>query len=785
LSADFEPKFTEHRPIVGTVVWVTSDPNNSSSPGPWGKGEEPTAAMPTQGSNGQGAPGQPGYRAHGDGQQSYGPPWEQPGQQGQQSYGSQPGQGQPGQGQQGQGQQGGWQPPPGQQGYGQQGYGQQPGYGQQGYGQQPGYGQQGYGQQAYGQPTYGQQGYDQTRYDQQAYNQQGYDQTRYDQQGYNQQGGQGGLGPFGPRPEWQQAPAPALGAGAGGSGHGGGRRPKKQRQPGKRGKVIAITAAVVVVVAAGAVAGVKVLNNGPGKPATGMIPTGSTPQQDGQQVAAAFLSAWRSGNLTAAAKLTNHPAAAKAYLAANAKSLDLGKMRATTGSVADSPGSTAAAPSETAKFTVTASVAAAYGHSLIRDNWSYHSTLVAYQAPKSSVWFVDWKPDVVAPNLTATTRLAAVSVAPTVGVVTDAGGEDLTSYGDAGLTNIAHDMAAAPPAAKVKAGLDVEIQDTVGKKAGKAVPNSQAIVLPPVNLASLGTTINSSAESAARSAVAAHPQSSMVVIQPSTGDILAIANNDGFNDFALTAAVAPGSSFKVITSTALFNHGILSSPQSPVACPPTFTVQGITFHNDQNESEPAGTPFITDFAQSCNNAFDQWYGDLYGKLASTAKDYYGLDQKWDLGLGGDVAASYMNVPPTASGAELAQETWGEGELTASPLAMASVAATVENGSFKQPILTAGTKQVTASALPVATDENLKEMMRAVVASGTAADIGFGPNVYAKTGTADVKGQGQPNSWLIAFDPTKDIAVADLVLDAGYGAQFAGPEVKSFLDSYSG
>ena len=99
--------------------------------------------------------------------------------------------------------------------------------------------------------------------------------------------------------------------------------------------------------------------------------------------------------------------------------------------------------------------------------------------------------------------------------------------------------------------------------------------------------------------------SSMVVIQPSTGDILAIANNDNFNDFALTAAVAPGSSFKVITSTALFNNGILSSPQSPVTCPPTFTVQGITYHNDQNESEPAGTPFITDFAQSCNNAFDQ------------------------------------------------------------------------------------------------------------------------------------------------------------------------------------
>jgi cell division protein FtsI/penicillin-binding protein 2 len=71
----------------------------------------------------------------------------------------------------------------------------------------------------------------------------------------------------------------------------------------------------------------------------------------------------------------------------------------------------------------------------------------------------------------------------------------------------------------------------------------------------------------------------------------------------------------------------------------------------------------------------------------------------------------------------------------------------------------------------------------VVTSGTAAGIGFGSDVYAKTGTADIKGQGQPNSWLIAFDPAKDAAVSCLIINAGYGAQYAGPEVKAFLDTY--
>ena len=189
---------------------------------------------------------------------------------------------------------------------------------------------------------------------------------------------------------------------------------------------------------------------------------------------------------------------------------------------------------------------------------------------------------------------------------------------------------------------------------------------------------------------------------------------------------------------------------------------------------------MTDFAQSCNNAFTTQEPYLYGKLASTAKDYYGLDQDWDIGIG-NASASYFNAPATASGAELAQEAFGEGQLIASPLAMASVAATVDSGSFKQPVLVAGTKQATATALPATTDTYLKEVMRAVVTEGTAAGIGFGPDVYAKTGTADIVGQEQPNSWLIAFDPDRGRRGGRLVLNSGYGAQFAGPEVKAFLD----
>jgi Penicillin binding protein transpeptidase domain/NTF2-like N-terminal transpeptidase domain len=555
--------------------------------------------------------------------------------------------------------------------------------------------------------------------------------------------------------------------GRGGRG-GGGRR---------RNFVIIAIAGGLAIVAAIAVTVVMVTGN-KGKAVTGFVPTGSSPDQDAQQITTAFLQAWETGNLSQAAHYTDQPAAALTALTSYGKYLHLRKLTGSTQSTTALSANATSQTRESAQFALIAKVATSAGADAMTGNWNYHSTLTAYQQKNSPAWYIAWNPAILAPNLTATQHLAAVSVPPTVTQVGDASGNNLTSYHDAGLTNIANLLEKAAPTGQGSPGLTVEIQTNTGK----LVQNSQAAIIAPNNIPSLATTISPSVESAARSAVAMRKDSAMVAIQPSTGRILAIANNAGFNDFALTAAVAPGSAMKVITSTALISSGVLTA-QSPVACPSAFTIQGITYHNDQGESEPAGTPFITDFAQSCNNAFTtQWSHLQGGGLAHAAKKYYGLDQRWDIGISG-VSASYFNAPASASGSELAQEAFGEGSLVASPIAMASVAATVESGTFRQPILVPGTKQLTATPLPSSTDSQLHQMMQAVVTSGTAAGIGFGPGVYAKTGTADIQGQEQPNSWLIAFDPSKDVAVACLVVNAGYGAQFAGPEVKAFLDGF--
>jgi len=552
------------------------------------------------------------------------------------------------------------------------------------------------------------------------------------------------------------------------------RRGRRRRK--SRGFIVAVTAGAVAVVAAIAAVVVTVVLPGRNTSTTGFLPTGSSPRQDAQQITSAFLQAWKNGDLGQAARYTNHPSAAEAALKTYRKYLRLGKLTGTTVSAAATGASST--PRESVRFAVKATVSATGDATTVTGKWSYHSSLIAYQLRNSQLWYIAWAPDDLAPNLTATTHLAAVTVPPPVTSVTDSGGTNLISYGDAGLTKIANELEQGDPSpGQGTPGLDVVIQSAPGT----TVAGSQAVVIPPRDVPSLATTISAPAEAAARSAVAEHADSSMVAIQPSTGEILAIANNDGYNDFALTARVAPGSTGKIISSTALLASNVLTA-NTDVACPPAYTVQGITYHNDDNETEPASTPLTVDFAQSCNNAFDQWWPDLTnGRLAAAAKDYYGLDTPWDIGIG--QSAMYYYTPPSASGSELAQEAFGEGAISASPLAMASVAATVDTGTFRQPILVPGAAQVTASPLPADTDAGLKQMMRAVVTSGTAAGLGFGPDVYAKTGTADINGQGQPNSWFVAFDPGSDIAVACLVVNAGYGAQFAAPEVQSFLSRY--
>jgi hypothetical protein len=510
---------------------------------------------------------------------------------------------------------------------------------------------------------------------------------------------------------------------------------------------------------------------GPRKPAVpGFHPTATTPAAEARQTAEAFLTAWQHGQIRKAASYTDHPAAAVAALTSYRDGLHLRALHL-------------AVRSSTARGAVAFAAAATVGlpaNTAVTAPWSYSSDLVAYS--KHGGWWVRWDPALLAPNLTASEKVVSVAIAPGAGEVVDAAGSNLQDSSDPGLQHIGAALVQTAPAGQGTPGIEVAIAGPDNTP----IASTADVLRKPVATGVVKTTIDPRVEAAAQSAVQAHPDSSMVVLQPSTGDILAVANNDGQNDFALTARVAPGSTNKIITSTALFTAGLVSSPSQAVECPAQLVIDGNTFKNDNGESEPAGTPFITDFAASCNNAFARWYGSLgAATLAQTAQKYYGLNQQWNIGIG--PGGPYYSIPSNAYNGELAQELFGQGQLETAPLAMASVAATVDTGSFRQPIVVPGQAQLPATPLPASVHQDLWQMMRAVTqGGGTAAGVfnGVSSAVYAKTGTATVHGQGQPNSWLVAFDPTLNVAVGCLVLSAGYGAAVAAPEVAAVLQQLS-
>ena len=77
-------------------------------------------------------------------------------------------------------------------------------------------------------------------------------------------------------------------------------------------------------------------------------------------------------------------------------------------------------------------------------------------------------------------------------------------------------------------------------------------------------------------------------------------------------------------------------------------------------------------------------------------------------------------------------------------------------------------------------------MHAVVTSGTAAGVfsGVSGTVYAKTGTAeaDSNKDGKPNAWMVAYEPSADVALGVVVQDSGFGADYAGPEAAYVLSN---
>ncbi|MFE3987982.1 penicillin-binding transpeptidase domain-containing protein [Nocardia tengchongensis] len=269
--------------------------------------------------------------------------------------------------------------------------------------------------------------------------------------------------------------------------------------------------------------------------------------------------------------------------------------------------------------------------------------------------------------------------------------------------------------------------------------------------------------SAQRAVDARTEQAMMVVVQPSTGAILAVAQNEAADKdgpVAATGLYPPGSTFKTVTAAAAMTAG-LATPDTVVPCPSQIVVGERTIPNYDLFSV-GSVAMATAYERSCNTSFAKLASELEGDDLRTAAAALGLGL--DYTIAGLPTAS-GSVPADHDLVQRAEDGIGQGKVLASPFGMALVAATVAHGSAPVPYLIAGHQTQVSGDRPQLKPEvidGLRVMMRKVVLGGTAERIVDQGEVYGKTGEAEV--DGGSHSWFIGY--RGDLAWATLVVRGG-------------------
>lgn len=306
---------------------------------------------------------------------------------------------------------------------------------------------------------------------------------------------------------------------------------------------------------------------------------------------------------------------------------------------------------------------------------------------------------------------------------------------------------------------------------------------PPVRGTPVRITMDADLQRAAEAALSGvGPPAALVAIRPSDGHVLAAANNEATNgvNIATYGQAAPGSTFKIVSALALLRAGL--TPDQAVDCPAQVVVDGKTFANydDYPPDQLGRIPLRAAVAQSCNTAFIGQLGTLgIGDLAGAAASLgFGVDH--DVGF-----PAYFGQVAGTTETERAAALIGQGQVLASPMAMATVMASASAGGTVVPMLVKGvTSPVPEEADPVTETEAsaLREMLRGVVAEGSGSGLVDvpGPPVLAKTGTAEFDRDGGRllHAWMVAAQG--DLAVAVYVDEGESGSRTAGPVLEEFL-----
>ncbi|MEV0186354.1 penicillin-binding transpeptidase domain-containing protein [Streptomyces sp. NPDC050625] len=549
---------------------------------------------------------------------------------------------------------------------------------------------------------------------------------------------------------------------------------------GKRRRVVerpstrpAVVGGMIAAVVGGAGLGVYLLYGGAAAEgqagATGYhrtVKTGPLSATEVRTTAERFLTAWQQGRVNLAAAATDDPAAATTQLTGYTKDARIKDVTLTAGT------RTGAKVPFSVKGTVT--------YQGISKPLAYDTSLTVVRRASDGKPLVDWHASVVHPDLKDGDKLVTgESGTPPIKALDRDGGE-LTAAKYPSLGTVLDGLREKfGKTAGGKAGLELRVARGKASTAHK-LSDKTLVELSKGTPGTVRTTLSPALQAAAEQQVGKQERASVVVMRPSTGEILAVANTShGFNT-AFQGSLAPGSTMKVITSSLLIEKH-LASVDKEHPCPKTVKYGGWTFHNDDDFEIKGGT-FKASFARSCNTAFISQAKKLgNADLTNQAQQVFGLSMNnWAIGV-----PTFDGSVPVQSAASMAASLIGQGGVRMNPLNMASVASTIKAGVFHQPYLVSPSvdhrKTATATrTLSAATLSQLRELMRYTAAYGTAAQAmsGLGPDYGAKTGSAEVDGQKKPNGWFTAY--RGDLAAAGVVQAGGHGGDTAGPIVAALL-----
>lgn len=359
---------------------------------------------------------------------------------------------------------------------------------------------------------------------------------------------------------------------------------------------------------------------------------------------------------------------------------------------------------------------------------------------------------------------------------------DAQLAGTPGVNVTAVPAEVAKPTASASASADSTATDTAASRT--------LFTVPAYDGKDVQTTLVTKLQSATEDILAdVKTPSSIVVMKPSTGAILAAANGPDSNGYntAFLGEYAPGSTFKIATSLGLFRTGL--TPTSTVSCTPEFTADGKKFYNAPGYAADATgqIPLTTAIAHSCNTAFLSEYQKLSQPQLADAAGALGIGMTNDLGLDNFMGS----VPRDSAGTEHAASMIGQGKVQVSPLALATMMSSTVKGSVVVPKLIVGhdgkAKQAAGAPLTAKEATGLRTMMRASVTDGYLTILSDLPGAPAigKTGTAEYGTDNPPrtHSWVIAAQG--DIAVAVFVEDGDLGAITGGPLARAALVAASG